>query len=157
LRACCTPSHRPGPCAIRRWIPRPGSSSWSCDLLRTFACHLDLAARRLLRLLREGAQDHHLPAGRRHVESPGDPGLSPQPHLPDPALDMLDVGFMHPLKPDGLNQPHDAFEARARIRRQSIELRLGLGIHKDERPCHAVIYLFCNNYSIPLISYEEIQ
>src|SRR6266446_2613684 len=60
--------------------------------------------------------------------------LFPGAHFPDRALDMLDVRLVHPLKPEGLNQPYNALEARAHVYRQRIEFRLRLGIHKDKRP-----------------------
>ena len=45
---------------------------------------------------------------------------------------MLYVGLAYPLEPEGLHQPHDALEPRARIQRQGVELRLGLGVYKDD-------------------------
>src|SRR5438132_14315904 len=57
---------------------------------------------------------------------------------------MLDVGLVYPLKPEGLHQSHEALETRAHAQRQFVELRLYLGVQKDERPRHVEIYLFCN-------------
>src|SRR5262249_25101910 len=101
----------PGPYATRRRTPRPGSSSCSCNLLRTLPCQLDFAACRLLDLLREHAKDPPPTAGRRHIEGPCKPVPPPQPHLPDPVLDMLDVRLVHPFKADRLNQLHDALKS----------------------------------------------
>ena len=51
---------------------------------------------------------------------------------------------MHPLKPDRLHQLHDPLETRAHVRRQGVQLCLGLGTDKAERPLHESIYHFCN-------------
>jgi hypothetical protein len=51
---------------------------------------------------------------------------------------------MHPLQPERLHQPDDTLEAGAKIDRQRIELSFRLRIHKDERPSHRSLYLFCN-------------
>jgi hypothetical protein len=40
---------------------------------------------------------------------------------------MLDVGLVHPFKPDGLDQPDDALEARTGVHGQSIKLGFHLG------------------------------
>jgi hypothetical protein len=45
---------------------------------------------------------------------------------------MFDVGLMHPFEAEGLNQLHDALEARAHIPGLSIKLGLHLGVEKDE-------------------------
>ena len=72
------------------------------------------------------------------------PAAAAKPHFPEPVLDMLDVGLMHPLKTDRLHQLHDPLETRAHIRRQGVKLCLGLGTDKAERPLHAALYLICN-------------
>jgi len=57
------------------------------------------------------------------------------------------LGLTHSFEPDGLHQLDDALETGAHILWQTVELCLGLGTDKAERPLHGALYLFCNTHA----------
>src|SRR5215467_14157106 len=124
------PCDTPDPSATRRTLLRPESVSYSCHLLCAPQRELNFATRCFLRLFDEDPQHENATTDRRYVNRASNSVSSFQPHLPKGTFQMFDVRLANVLKPEALNQPYDALEACAHVRRESFQLRTDLGVRE---------------------------